>query len=109
MADQELKACLPSLAPEIGAFLRRPGLIHDLHAAEPYAAASIVMAMLGVRTACLSPFLGLSSMLSCSATCAALQTTAFSESWAFACRPSAHPHMMSARILHMHMHAIHGM
>lgn len=48
MADQELKACLPSLAPEIGALLRRPGLIHDLHAAEPYAAASIVMALLGV-------------------------------------------------------------
>lgn len=45
-ADPEALACLPRYAPEIGALLRRPGLISDLHAAEPCAAFSLVLAVL---------------------------------------------------------------
>ena len=45
-ADPEALACLPRYAPEIGALLRRPGLINDLHAAEPFAAVSLVLAVL---------------------------------------------------------------
>jgi hypothetical protein len=45
-ADPEALACLPRYAPEIGALLRRPGLISDLHAAEPFAAVSLVLAVL---------------------------------------------------------------
>lgn len=38
--------CLPSSAHQIVALLRRPGIVHDLHAAEPYAVVSLVMAVL---------------------------------------------------------------
>ena len=50
-ADMEALACLPPLAPQIGALLRRPGLTSQLHAAEPYAAASLVTAVL--RATCM--------------------------------------------------------
>jgi hypothetical protein len=45
-ADSEAVNSLPLLAKPIGDVLRRPGVIHDLHAAEPYAAVSLVLAVL---------------------------------------------------------------
>jgi hypothetical protein len=45
-ADQAVLACLPLYASQIGALLQRPGLASKLHAAEPYAAASLVTAVL---------------------------------------------------------------
>lgn len=50
-ADPEALACLPKYGPEIGALLRRPGLISDLHAAEPFAAVSLVLAVLQASSA----------------------------------------------------------
>ena len=52
-ADTEALACLPPLGPRIGAVLQRPGLTSELHAAEPYAAASLVTAVL--RATCMLP------------------------------------------------------
>lgn len=45
-ADKAALACLPLCAPQIGALLQRPDLTSELHAAEPYAAASLVTAVL---------------------------------------------------------------
>jgi hypothetical protein len=45
-ADGEVLACLASSAPQIGSLLQRPGLIADLHAAEPYAVVSLVVSVL---------------------------------------------------------------
>jgi hypothetical protein len=44
--DSEAVACLPLLAKPIGDVLRRPGVIHDLHAAEPFAAVSLALTVL---------------------------------------------------------------
>ena len=44
--DSEAVACLPLLAKPIGDVLRRPGVIRDLHAAEPYAGVSLVLTVL---------------------------------------------------------------
>ena len=44
--DQAALACLPLYASQFGALLQRPGLTSELHAAEPYAAASLVTAVL---------------------------------------------------------------
>jgi hypothetical protein len=52
-ADTEALACLPPLAPQISAVLQRPDLTSKLHAAEPYAAASLVTAVL--RATCMLP------------------------------------------------------
>jgi hypothetical protein len=45
-ADKAVLACLPLFAPQIGALLQQPGLCSKLHAAEPYAAASLVTSLL---------------------------------------------------------------
>lgn len=45
-ANSEAVDSLPLLAKPIGDVLRRPGVIRDLHAAEPYAAVSLVLAVL---------------------------------------------------------------
>lgn len=45
-ADGEVLACLASCAPKIGSLLQRPGLMRDLHAAEPHAVVSLVVSVL---------------------------------------------------------------
>ena len=45
-ADAEVLACLASCAPKVGSLLQRPGLMRDLHAAEPYAVVSLVISAL---------------------------------------------------------------